>query len=610
MEKKLKRKIIRKLKKFFLYNRSFIKMICFSIVLVLILILGNSFGYVSADDTGYLLNQTDYQSSSYYDASIYCQWFGGNISQNSAISYDYFVNTFDYTEYNNSSFDASSIKYYMAFGKPYPTKDYVYLFPDDAFIFVNTPYTYSWCLMSKSDTIYRASVSAWGDGTNLDHLLISNDDSIDTITITSTTSYTINGETWYYTTFGDSNHFPILGNCPYYSFYQSVPFDSYPTYMVDYLTSGTHDDVIKDINYLSDSVVLPGFENMEGSSGGSGSGETSENNLYLRDSKWNFSIPKWSNLTGYSGNATFSASLNDFQQENLSDFYLEFSFTIHTQQSYVNSHYVPSDGGSSGGGHGTEIYDASALSTGYLSAIFKYVDSSTGNDHVQVSLQDFYNQGSSKAFMTLNGIFDRCFKTGFSGSTSSTSFVSWYNEAVSSSQYTTTKAILYCYATLYDSGGNASGNCVYYYDLLNGTSGVTDSSMSINDNPYVDEDGNIEGSTPEDSNGNNITNNNSNSGVNVTQTVNVNNDSSDSKSWLWTLITSLLTSGNDELTISEAGMSDTLVTLVGINPWISLMSTTFGFVPATVWVTLSAAFVIVLGILVVAFILRIVLDLL
>ena len=55
-------------------------MVCFTIVLLLVLVLGNTFGYVSADgDTSSILfmNQPDYVSSSVYDSTNFFQGYIG-----------------------------------------------------------------------------------------------------------------------------------------------------------------------------------------------------------------------------------------------------------------------------------------------------------------------------------------------------------------------------------------------------------------------------------------------------------------------------------------------------------------------------------------------------
>lgn len=607
-------KFKRKLKKFFLYDRSFIKMVCLLIVLLLVLILGNSFGYVSADESSGIdlfLNMGDYESSDVYSASNQFVNYITTDSNSILASNGIFNHDFsgDFTgSASDPNFNFDDITYYFITGSNYPSVYRMYMFTgNDAHCYINSYNDYV-ILLGSSTRFYVCDIVPWGDGTNLQSPYLLWPETV------AGYDTAVDSALWQqrYTQIELGSGVALLATNLDVLTIDGTPSTS-ANYrdVYNYLYNGNLDgggNNVVNVNYLYDNAHgIGGFDNLSGIGDGlpegGNSDESSENNLYLQDSKWNFSIPAWKKLTSYSGNATFSASLNDFQQENLNDFYLRFTFAIYTTQSYVDISY--GGGGTSGGGHDIDVLGSGSQYTGYKNYIFKYLDSSSNNQYLDVTLQDFYNMGSSKAFMTLNGIFDRCYKVGFSGNMSDTKFLDWYNEAIVSSANTTTKATLYCYATLYDSSGNTSGNCTFYYDLLNGTSGVTDSSMSVNNNPYVDEDGDISTTIPEEGTTESTYNGN---GVNVTQNVTVNNDSGDSKSWLWTLISSLISS--DDETVSQAGMSDTLVNFVGINPWISLMSTTFGFIPATIWTTLSACFLVVMGILVVAFVLRIILDLL
>ena len=606
----------------FLTSKSFIKMVCFTMVLIFAVVMGSIFGYVSADEVSaedLWLNMEGYESSDLYDSSNAnvgyirpsneIQEANAILGSNAVLNHTY---SFPGAE-TPVDFNMDDVKYYVITGDIYSSTWRVYLFTtDECHIYLESPHQFVVDTGTEANKYYVFDVTPWGDGTYLTSpyaVFPENCASNDSV------YYSVANFSMYYLRVSMSNsHYILASNMDILTYQGSMVQSTILYEYINWKDGGSANHIVN-VNYLYENAhSLGGFDNLVGIGTGSGSDEpesteTSANNLYLNNAKWTFSIPKWSNLTGYSGNATFSSSLNDFQTDNLEDFYLRFQFRIDTTVSYVDS----GEGGTSGGGHGTSV-SGNNISTGYLQKTFSYKDSTTGNNYKDVQLQYFYNQGCSQSFMTLNGIFDRCMLQKLSlnnSSSSDTSFYNWYNDAVNSNTHTVTKAMLYCYATLYDSDGGSSGNCTYYYNLLTGESGVTDSSMSINSNPVVDEEGNVEYDPSDDvGSGTSINNNNSNSGVNVTQTVNVNNDSSDSKSWLWTLISSLLTSGSDDDSISQAGMSDTLVNLVGINPWISLMSTVFGFVPATVWTSLSVAFIAVLGIMVVAFVLRVLLDLL
>lgn len=607
-----------------LSSSSFISMVCFTMVLILVVVLGSAFGYVSADSGESLFfSQPDYVNSNVYDSTNYFQGYinmlndtvssNAILTSNTIMSHDWSTS---FTGQNTADVDVSSFKYYMIVGNAYPSSWRIYFFDQEVYCFVGlgNVYSYTVVMSSSNANFWYCDITPWGNGTTVESPYAIFPDTL--LHANGSWDYGFNSYTCPFTT--SSSTTICATNMKLLTYKNGTNF-TYGSYLNDLLnySSGASDANVVNINYLYDSgecVPLTGLDNLENTenygSGSSESSETSANNMYLRNSKWSFAFPsKWSNMMGYSGNATFTASLNDWQSENLNDFYLRFTFSIETTLSYVQS----GDSGSSSGSHGSAVNGSTDYVTGYLNSIFSYKDSTTNQEYCDVPLQTFYNMGCSKSFMSLNGIFDRCFQKKLSlndSSTNSTSFVSWYSTYGNNAQYTVSKAMLYCYATLYDQDGNSSGNCTYYYNLLTGESGIKDSSMNVNSNPLVDEDGNIVQDTGEDgSGGTSINNDNSNSGVNVTQTVNVNNDSSESKSWLWTLVTNLI-SGSDEEGLAQAGMSESLSSLAGINPWLSIMSSTLGFVPATVWTSLSVAFIAVLGIMVVAFVLRVLLDLL
>ena len=47
-----------------------ISTVCFTVVMILVLVLGNCFGYVNASSYEYCLNSSDFTNSSFYDSSV------------------------------------------------------------------------------------------------------------------------------------------------------------------------------------------------------------------------------------------------------------------------------------------------------------------------------------------------------------------------------------------------------------------------------------------------------------------------------------------------------------------------------------------------------------
>lgn len=147
----------------------------------------------------------------------------------------------------------------------------------------------------------------------------------------------------------------------------------------------------------------------------------------------------------------------------------------------------------------------------------------------------------------------------------------------------------------------SSGDCTYLYDYKTGKSFMNDNSLGVNNNPVQDSDSDT-GFIPDDnsqivSNGGNTLINNDNDSIII--------EGNDSAKYLPTLINKLIPSDS-----GDGGLTDDFQSLSNSNGWLQYMSATFAFIPDYFWINLNSYFLVYVGILGVAFIIRIILDLL
>ena len=157
-------------------DKSFIKMVCFTIVLLLVLVLGNTFGYVSAEEGDCLyLNQPDYVNSSVYDSTNFFQGYvsllnetvtsNAILTSNTIMNHDWSTN---FTGENTVDVDLSDFKYYLLVGSAYPSNWRMYFFDQECFCFVGLGNVYNYTVILNDDAdFYYCDISAWGNGTTV-----------------------------------------------------------------------------------------------------------------------------------------------------------------------------------------------------------------------------------------------------------------------------------------------------------------------------------------------------------------------------------------------------------------------------------------------------------
>ena len=160
-----------------------------------------------------------------------------------------------------------------------------------------------------------------------------------------------------------------------------------------------------------------------------------------------------------------------------------------------------------------------------------------------------------------------------------------------------------------DSGGGVSGTCQAWYDLCTGQSGVTSENMTINPDPY-----NPDSITPPSTTttsgqfGNIIINNNNTlnggSGLPIGSTATQQEQASFFK--LFNPVKFFL----GLLTGSNSSTGEELRQSLGVNNWLTIMTTTFSFIPPSFINGLGVFFKVTLGILIIGLIFRVILDLL
>ena len=366
------------------------------------------------------------------------------------------------------------------------------------------------------------------------------------------------------------------------------------------------------------------------------SGGTDENNLVLENSDWIFrnkqySAP-YSNVinTGSvipNGTCTFVSELNDYQIANLDNFEIVYSFSFELDVNYQNW-------GSNDLGPFKQTSKLLNNKKNYKASFLYQFDS---HPELIQSLSSFYSAGCSHSF-TYNDLFNNL------NSSSGTTLVNLLNQMKELDSVEYNKFNIICTAWLDSSGTTkSSGKRTEWYNPMSKKGYTIDDSANYNPNPYVpsDEDqgeddvqpkpntpgpgGNVpdntEPSTSDD--GTTVTSGNGNVNVTVqnnpTFNNNVNGGSSSGSDLtnpenagvvnFWNVFNPVnlffgqLIKGKDASveTISDATHS---------NGWLELMGEIFSFLPASFWSAMGTFFVACLGIVVVAFVIRIILDLL
>lgn len=366
---------------------------------------------------------------------------------------------------------------------------------------------------------------------------------------------------------------------------------------------------------------------------GSGSDNgTDENYLVMNDGDWIFKNSQYSapysNVidTGSvipNGSCTFQFDLNDYQLENTSNFELCYYFTFDLDVNYQNW----------GDAFGPFKATSKLLNNKKnFKAQFDY--SYNDSPALIENLQSFYNSGCTHSF-TFEELFNN-----FHG-TSSSSLTNLLTQMKELDYVEYNKFNVTCTAFL-DSQNTvkSSGFITEWYNPMSKKGLTTDESGKTNPYPYIpspEDQGEDDvqpkphtpgpgGNDPDDNTTTTTTTGNGN-GVNVT----VNNNPTFNNN-----VSSKSTGGSDTSGTNPenssvfnfyntfnpfsfifnklAGNQQTDVETVSdatqTNAWIQIMSTTFSFIPVSFWTYLSTFAIACLGIIVVAFVLRIILDLL
>lgn len=328
-----------------------------------------------------------------------------------------------------------------------------------------------------------------------------------------------------------------------------------------------------------------------------GSGGTVDNNMYLKTADWKFNIPKyWGNVTSVypqsqytsnwgQGNIYFYCLTNDFQKANASDFYLDFTFHI-----WISGHHFSDT-------------DSSVNDNFYGSFNYDYVDIQLSN----------VTDGDNQVSFTVSDIFSHAVNS--SGQS--------VNDFITSNDIKNYRAIdkwnwyISCTAVLKSqSANNDSGSIVEQYNFISQVSKETGNTITDNSNPYYPDDMNPDdfpfndtNSTDYSSNGSNIViNNNPNFTNNNNNDSNISNVVNGDGNPFNLLIDKLFGDGTVQNGSIGGTTQSQLLGMTGASRWLAVANDAMSWIPASVWAELSLFLTICLGVLVVGFILRIILD--
>lgn len=359
-----------------------------------------------------------------------------------------------------------------------------------------------------------------------------------------------------------------------------------------------------------------------------GSGGTDDNNLYMRTADWKFNIPKyWPSVTSTAvqsaytskwgeGSITFSGLLNDYQKANSENFDLNFKFHI-----YCYGH------------HFSTVHPEVG---GRFLASFDYTD--------QVSLDSFIANNYNASF-SVQDLFDFARNTNPLNDEYS-SFTSFLNSIKNYESIDGWNWYITCDAWL-SAGDKKSGNLTEKYNFISQVSKETSNTITDNTNPYIPEDPDDPNYNPDNNNNNSDSDDDqySKNGINITITNNndptftnnnnfnpINNVIPDGDggtdengdnllTWivkkLFGYIDALiggvfdasgLNDNNDGVTQNSVLTGDSLGT--SNNGFLAFMNSTFTFIPQGMWNVLQYFFTVSIVILVIAFLIRIILDIL
>ena len=622
-------------------DKSFIKMVCFTIVLLLVLILGSNFGYVSADEIAqeeeeitfnygsfsgtHSFNYSDYCNSSIYDSSV--DSFP-NTSTEIEVKFINFLNTYSIPQSgyymnnvggNDRDMDMlSGDFYYVCFGELndfdlflvdsacFVVGGYVYLPYDDASWVYHIRFQYN----SSTDTFEPRYIN----GHDKDcQLLVDWNNQVEHSTGFSYFSL-------------DTYYSLCFATCPIYFSANNTGYGI--SDIANFLNSGGND--FKDVNYfLYDSSF--GYETGYGGTAGEGVG----NNMYVDYADWilnNYVGDVPDNYRNMS--VSFTSNLNDYIHEHYDDLeeqgdayciWLDYSVFVDFYYDGVVDYGTVS--ATLGGEFANVQYSHDITTTNTYHWSCNYVFTPTDNDADYISsgyllpMDAFIEDYNQIYTMGLSGLFAYLSPSDGSGNMISSSGtrvhtnltlvqlmqlisedgIIWDSnyEGLNQFKMTCTAKIIYDDGTTYA----PSGTYIETFNLLDGTSTVDSSNMLTNYNPYItntDED--VTSSLPSTStSGSSVA---TSSTGNVTQTVNVTNEGA---KYIPSIINSLIPSSFGDTT---TGLAQRFTTLVDSNNFITVMANTVPAIPSAVWTYLVEYLGISLYLLACAFVLRLILDLL
>lgn len=404
--------------------------------------------------------------------------------------------------------------------------------------------------------------------------------------VTSKSNITINGVTREYLTYSNGYNFYLI----YTNTSVKANEYSYSNNTYNYLNQDM------ELNYLLGQSGNGGVSNDTGS-------ESPNNNLVMSNGDWTFKNDRYTapydeNFpTGSiypNGSISFSFNPTEYQISNPSAFELVFTFYFKYDVNYKNLH---------------QAFSVFETTSSFLNNTKRYAHTYNYNDNgaveIEVPLSEFISNGNSKSW-TWSDIFDKLENGALSSVLSNSREVT----SISYNKFDLT-------ATAYiKSSTDKSGSITEWYNPMNKKGYTTDDSGSLNKNPYVpsaseDPDSsnsqNPEGNAPGEggNNGNGESSSISNGG-NVTvynyNTNNNNNSLSNDGNTFNDIFTSMI--GNNKVT------SESLADTTGTNGFLSFMNNTLTGVPALFFTNLLNFFITCLAILIVAFVLRMLLDIL
>lgn len=357
-----------------------------------------------------------------------------------------------------------------------------------------------------------------------------------------------------------------------------------------------------EVNYLLNSLINDGVFNDPNNNGSS---ENANNNLVIGGSDWIFknskySAPYNSNInTGDiypSGSVTFSFEPNQYQLDHSDEFYLTFTFYMDYSVTYKNWNAA-----------NDPFQSTNSLLNNTKTYTHVYDYNVDGVSYIDVPLSEFISSGNSKSW-TWKEIFDKL-----------DNFSSVLLRSKEITEISYNKFNLYCTAFI-NSDNKSSGYYTEWYNPMSKKGLTTDTSGNINKDPYNGDNNNDPDSSnsPTDinapgeggNNGNTSGSSNSSTGsivINNNPTFNNNSSNNnnltgDSGNTFNNLVQSMV--GDNNIT------SDNIAETTGTNGFIQFMNNTFGFVPNSFYLALLGFFTTTLAILIVAFVVRLILDIL